>query len=484
MDFSRYKQPGTYYIELTKENGDVIKSHSFVINEKAISDSTLALGLQYFRKSRTAGEVNKYDAAVPVFNNSNTIRDVRGGWYDASGDISKYFSALAYTNYLTTQHTPVTVWCLAYIYEQYDAMLHKAKIKEQWAGEITWGADFLVRMFDKEGFFYANVFDSWSGQLDKRELCAYSGSKGLKNEAFQCAFREGGGTAIAALARTAGIGLAGEFTADRYRVIAEKAYNHLKEHNLKYCDDGKENLLDHQYALMAAVELYTLTKNKDYLKDAHKRAEYILELQDKKGWWYVDSQKTRAYYHPLEEGVPVLVLKLLLEVTHINQNPFGYARRSFHYEGVLRHDFFMPRNNETNYWWAGENGRIGSLAAAALLGSHLLTEKYAAKFQKELKQYAIDQIDWILGKNPFGYCMFRGVGHVNSKDYGHTKYGHTDLDGGIANGIHSANSNGSGIDFITKDETWRSTEQWIPHTTWYLLAISVMKDIGKNGVPD
>ena len=38
--------------------------------------------------------------------------DVHGGWYDASGDVSKYLSHLSYANYLNPQQTPLAVWGL------------------------------------------------------------------------------------------------------------------------------------------------------------------------------------------------------------------------------------------------------------------------------------------------------------------------------------------------------------------------------------
>ncbi|MDG4870915.1 hypothetical protein P8631_23215, partial [Guyparkeria sp. 1SP6A2] len=46
---------------------------------------------------------------VPLLGTSLTA-DVHGGWYDASGDVSKYFSHLSYANYLNPQQTPMVVW--------------------------------------------------------------------------------------------------------------------------------------------------------------------------------------------------------------------------------------------------------------------------------------------------------------------------------------------------------------------------------------
>ena len=39
--------------------------------------------------------------------------------------------------------------------------------------EACYGADFTVRMQDPEGYFYMTIFDNWSGDPEKREICAY-----------------------------------------------------------------------------------------------------------------------------------------------------------------------------------------------------------------------------------------------------------------------------------------------------------------------
>ncbi|MCV6022012.1 glycoside hydrolase family 9 protein, partial [Escherichia coli] len=65
--------------------------------------------IHYFKSQRCGGVFDQQDRQVPVLN-ANQTADVHGGWYDASGDVSKYLSHLSYANYLNPQQTPMVVW--------------------------------------------------------------------------------------------------------------------------------------------------------------------------------------------------------------------------------------------------------------------------------------------------------------------------------------------------------------------------------------
>ena len=87
-----------------------------------------------------------------------------------------------------------------------------------------------------------------------------------------------------------------------------------------------------------------------------------------------------------------------------SQNPFGMARQLFRYQGSNRTNFFIPQTNETGYWWQGEDARLASLAVMGLKG------KSTSTTPDDMVQLAVDQLDWILGKNPYGFCMLQGAG--------------------------------------------------------------------------
>ena len=78
--------------------------------------------------------------------------------------------------------------------------------------------------------------------------------------------------AIAALARISGWSMLEKDQRANYLAGAKRAYEHLKNNNLKYCDDGKENIIDNYCALMAASELFKVTNNQYYLSEELNRA--------------------------------------------------------------------------------------------------------------------------------------------------------------------------------------------------------------------
>ena len=141
----------------------------------------------------------------------------------------------------------------------------------------------------------------------------------------------------------------------------------------------------------------------------------------------------------------------------------------------------MPHDNESRYWWQGENARLASLSAAALLGGAVArpTPGQRLGVSHELGSFALDQLDWVLGKNPFDTCMLAGFGRNNPAAYSNSKPESGTVVGGIANGITSSERSGSGIQWdknAGRDawQRWRWIEQWLPHDAWYLIAITAL----------
>jgi hypothetical protein len=531
---------GKYTLQVS-ENGQPQKSGEFTVGENALAANTLASVLNYFYDDRADDPtVEGWDKNMSVYKSDKKL-DVHGGWYDASGDVSKYLSHLSYANYLNPQQIPLTVWSLAFASERIPALLASTATKAKTADEAAYGADFLVRMLDEQGFFYMTVFDNWGSPMGKREICAFSGSDGIKSTDYQTAFREGGGMAIAALASAARLNLKGDFTSEQYLAAAEKAYKHLSEKqgigkSCAYCDDGKENIIDDYTALLAATELYAATKMQSYLEDAYDRAEHLSSRVSKDGYFWSDDAKTRPFWHASDAGLPLIALARysevvgaiekadnirikdrpvpdwvcvdmigggcaneilvgvrnairshydwLIDITNKVDNPFGYARQTYKTNGAVKDGFFIPHDNESNYWWQGEDARLASLSAAAMYANRVMEQEFRSRNMDDVQKYAVDQLDWILGKNPYATCMMYGKGLKNPQKYdGQSKYDAT-LEGGIANGITGKNQDGSGIAWTDDGvavvgfdsmkeswQVWRWDEQWLPHSTWYLMAL-------------
>ena len=522
---------GNYYISVNE--GSPSTSDYFSVGNKALATGTLASVLNYFYNDRaTNPSIVSEDSKVPVYGNSTTKRDVHGGWYDASGDASKYFSHLSYANYLNPQQIPLTVWSLAFAAERIPTLLAATTTKASTADEAAYGADFLVRMLDEQGFFYMTVFDTW-GQ-SSRALCAFSGSNGIMSADYQTAFREGGGMAIAALARVSTLGVSGDFTSEEYLDAAQKAYAHLSSKqsiggSCAYCDDGKENIIDDYTALLAATELFFATNGKGtYMTDMEKRAANLAERISNDGYFWSDDAKTRPFWHASDAGLPIIALMRFLEaemrierepcpanadcsldpaeiairaahkainkhltwllsITDNVENPFGYARQTYKTQGSIKDGFFIPHDNESDYWWQGEDARIASLSAAALYAQRGL----GLNNQDAVNKFSTDQLDWILGKNPYGVCMMHKKGKNNPSSYSGQSSAAKTLEGGIANGISGKNTDGSGIVWDNVNEAglvgswnnWRWIEQWLPHSTWYLMALAVRYDEKTITVP-
>ncbi|NNN54641.1 chitobiase [Vibrio sp. 1-2 (7-a)] len=496
IDFSSFTDSGDYFLQV-----EDTRSSSFTISEHILLDQTLSDVIHYFKSQRCGGIFDQQDRQVPVLSANQTV-DVHGGWYDASGDVSKYLSHLSYANYLNPQQTPMVVWNilkgLSLLEGSEDiAAFTRTRLIE----EALFGADFLVRMQNEKGFFYMTVFDKWSKDTAQREICAYETQLGHKFDDYQAGFRQGGGVAIAALAAASRLSVHGEYDQQKYRNAAENGYWHLKEHNTQYLNDGEENIIDEYCALLASVELFTATKETRYLEESRLWAQRLVarQMSDEQiqHFWSANQDGSRPYFHAAEAGLPVIALceylaieddsvqtesvkrivnracEFEIKISNKVTNPFGYPRQ--YVKGVnesKRDAFFVAHNNESGYWWQGENARLGSLATMAYLAQpHIASQE----IQQQLSVFAQDALNWIVGLNPYDMCMLDGHGR-NNPDY-LPQHGFFNAKGGVCNGITGGFEDEEDIAFnppAQKDDmlqNWRWGEQWIPHGAWYLLAI-------------
>jgi hypothetical protein len=496
VDFSSFNTPGNYYLRF-----DHLRSSHFEIGEHILLDQTLSDVIHYFKSQRCGGIFDQQDRQVPLLNSDETA-DVHGGWYDASGDVSKYLSHLSYANYLNPQQTPMVVWNMLKGLSLLEGNDKLAKFTAtRLIEEALFGADFLVRMQNEKGFFYMTVFDKWSKDTAQREICAYETQLGHKFDDYQAGYRQGAGVSIAALASAARLEFHGEFDQQKYRNAAENGYWHLKEHNIQYLNDGEENIIDEYCALLAAVELFKTTKETRYLEDSRVWANRLSarQMSDEhiQHFWAANHDGSRPYFHAAEAGLPVIALceylaieddserasvakqiitqacEFEVSITNRVKNPFGYPRQ--YVKGVdeaKRDAFFVAHNNESGYWWQGENARLGSLATMAYLAQPFIESEI---LKQQLSKLAQDSINWIVGLNPYDMCMLDGHGR-NNPDY-LPQYGFFNAKGGVCNGITGGFEDEEDIAFnppAQKDDmlqNWRWGEQWIPHGAWYLLAV-------------
>jgi len=500
-DFSGFKTVGKYTLNVMV-NGKQYTSAGFTIESNALARLTIPSIIHYYNKQRanTPQEVAA-DTKVQLYGSDKRV-DMHGGWCDASGDVSKYFSHLAYANFVSPQQTPLVVWSMANAVDNIPKLLTELHVKDSMVNEALWGADYMMRALSRDDYFYMIIFSYFSKNPNDRRVVGLHANSVTTDE-YQSAFREGGGMAIAALAKVARWKQHGEYTSQQYLDAAKRAYAHLLVNNTKYDDDHKENIIDDYCALMASIELWKTTGEALYRDDARKRAKNLEGRMSADGY-FIANDGNRPFWHAADAGLPVIALVQYvkkeddamlrtaalntiqqaldynLRVTNNTGNPFGYARQSFLYKGEVKDGFFIPHENETGWWWQGEDARLGSLATAAIEGGRLVYGgKGAWGVKDSLAAYASQQASWILGCNPYSMCFMYGFG-VKNVPYMHSSFGHGSEKGGISNGVtgKDGNGDGSGIDFKTEAEgnEWRWTEQWLPHAAWFLQAVTAMAE--------
>lgn len=492
-DFSDLKQQGEYFIVIDDVHPPLV-SHRFAIADDLFAGQMLSDIVHYIKGQRCTGIYDIADLSRPKWG-SEERRDVSGGWYDASGDCSKYLSHLCFSQYMNPQQTPQVVWNLI---DGHSRLPQQLKwFDERMVDEALHGADFLVRMQDPDGYFYMTVFDQWSKDENRRDICEYKTQKGEKYSTYQAGYRQGAGVAIAALARASQLSRDGEgFTRADYLMAASRGFAHLEQHNIEYLGDQTENIIDDYCALLAAVELLNVSEDEVYLVAAEKRVENILARQQPEGWFRADDVGARSYFHAAEAGLLYISLMRFIEVTPESKlvadirvalrkayefelkitfadvnNPFGYPRQYVKHNGLDGNtQFFIPHQNESGYWWQGENARLGSIVAAAAQARVLFAEDPV--FVSQIARYEQAALDWILGGNPYDACMLQGWGRNNPR----YEPGFYNAPGGVCNGITSGFDDEDDIDFkkaeiATMANSWRWTEQWMPHGAWLFLAL-------------
>ncbi|NRF71565.1 glycoside hydrolase family 9 protein [Aquincola sp. S2] len=484
-DFSALQAVGDYGLQLGE--GASLVAAPLTIRAEVFDESLQSDLVHYFKSQRCSGIFDAADRSCPVFGSEQRV-DVHGGWYDASGDASKYLSHLSYANFMNPQQTPQVVWNLIAGLQQGGAVA--PWLAERTVDEALHGADFLCRMQHDDSWFYMTVFDRWTKDVTQRRLCSYTTQQGHLFASYQAGFRQGGGCAIAALARASTLPRDGEFPRSHCLAAAQRGFAHLQQHNAAYLDDGRENILDDYCALLAACELWSATCDERYHRAATDRAHRLIARQHADGWFWADDDRTRSYFHAVDAGLPLVALLRYLDLAPDDVavrdgvrralrhelritndgagNPFGYPRQWVQAPGEPgRAQFFIPHHNDSGYWWQGENARLGSLAAAALAAERRFGE------DASLRSYARSALDWIFGRNPFDTCMMQGRG----RGHPHYEPGYWNAPGGVCNGITAGLDDEADIDFRAPHETtpmhsWRWREQWLPHGAWLFLALA------------
>ena len=520
LNFDSLRTEGEYYIECASHQHS-IRSFPFLIQNNLLERNTLSDVIYFFKEERSTGRLDQADRHLPFDGPKKGTLDAHGGWWDATGDYGKHLSHLSFSTYFNPQQIPLVVYSLFKSHEQLDQrkLPEFIRYKDRLLDEAMFGADYLVRVKDPAGSFYRSISTGGVKQVPEERKVAgemkrfgiYQSSdkepdmveKAENDMEYEVSYRSGGGVAIAALAMASTFSFSGEYRNSDYLKAAEDAFSYLEQNNLKMVNDGKENIVDDYCALTAATELFKATHKDLYRQAALKRAQSLIARLTSDGvyqnYWRAD-ERDRPFFHASDAGFPVVSLLYYAEIANSDVrkqiletvrksltfelattgevgNPFGYARQLVQDKtGLRRTSFFFPHNTEAAPWWQGENARLSSLATAA----RLAVKKFEndRDFSSQLQAYAANQLNWILGLNPFDSSMLYGIGRNNPQYLFFDSWEFTNAPGGISNGITSGFRDEEDIDFnltykqTGADNDWRWQEQWLPHAAWYLLAVS------------
>jgi Glycosyl hydrolase family 9/Cellulase N-terminal ig-like domain len=528
IDFDSFITEGSYYL-VCGSGEHSVRSYPFSIQRLMLERHTLSDAIYFFKDERSTGLMDKADHHLPFDPPKKGTVDLHGGWWDATGDYGKHLSHLSFSTYFNPQQIPLVV----YSFFKSTELLNQRgtpeflRYKNRMLDEAMVGADYLVRAKVPDGSFYRSVSTGGPNQVPElRKLAGEMKKFGIYQSAdkaprdieqanndleYEVSYRSGGGVAIAALAIASTFPFSGEFTNADYLKAAEDAFDFLEQNNLKLVNDGQENIVDDYCALTGASELYKATKKEIYKAAANRRAASLLARLISNGsytnYWRADDA-TRPFFHASDAGFPVVSLLYYAQIaspelqsrvrdvvrkslefqltlnSEVN-NPFGYARQlTQDKDGNRRTTFFFPHNTEVAPWWQGENARLASLATAARLAAKQFPDDPA--FQKRLQALAMNQLNWILGLNPFDSSMMNGVGRNNPEYLFFDSWEFTNAPGGISNGITAGFRDEEGIDYnltykqTGADNDWRWQEQWLPHGAWYILAVSAQGEPPKS----
>ena len=239
------------------------------------------------------------------------------------------------------------------------------------------------------------------------------------------------------------------------------------------------------YLLLSTLELHAVTGQAAYLDYARRSVETLLAQQTKTGRLegafgnYGEGTAASLASFALACKADPLTPRIIQALegyaafcTRQADNPFGLSRQTA---------------GETNQFFPadlGHNFLILQRAWAAALVYRVIREPAALAF-------AVDQMDWVLGKNPLDMCLFEGKGAVNLPRY-HHRYNQIPgrergaVPGTVPNGIvrELGMADRPGLDLSrggNRAPSYRTNEPWLVHNLFYLLAASELHQAVRDG---
>jgi hypothetical protein len=470
-DFSELKQPGTYQVVA---EADAVRAESFpfIVERGAILNQTAASAVDFFYVQRCGFEVPGWhkachldDAKLP----DGTHVDVSGGWHSA-GDYNKPMWQFG-----DSGASYALVTALAERGQPFARFDRDGKGLGDALDEAWWGAKFLAKMQNPaDGSMRGDVMQGPARTWMRWEAPdVHTDNKiGTADDPVIAPAAPNVPLTVAAWASLARA-LDARSLENDYTRRAEQLWSFLT---------ASESAAGNPLLVIGAVEMHRATKDDKYRQFAARGAAMLMKDQKPNGSLPGDcgdhgdvaaaalAMVALEYPDdPLRLPATAALVRYLDFCIARTDNPFGLTRQGTEEPEAT---FFHPTvGMGVNFW-------ILSRAWSALL-VHRLTHDPRALV------YAVDQIDWVLGKNPLGLCMFEGHGGLNPPRY-HHRYNMIEgrergaVPGAIPNGIvrDMGIADRSGFDMSRaggRSPSFRTSEPWLVHNMFYLLAASALE---------
>jgi outer membrane protein assembly factor BamB len=399
-NFTKFDEAGDYRIEV-EFDGRQAATPLFPIGRNNLFARTVPKVLACFQHHRTGIAAPGYHEPCHL---DDTVegRDTHGGWFDG-GSYSK-------------RDTPRILWELIRTWGACQALFRdidtNANQQQDLFEEIQWGADLILRSIREDGTALPmNISDPlfWGPPSLETDNEPGTGDE----RAFDPA--TGGDSSIhaAALARYAHHAK-GRGDVTPHIAAADRALNRALE-------DGIRGPLQ----FSAAMDLYRAAGQQKY-------ADLARELKPPPG---PECPESFVYYSDIEIGITAVMINALQKeanalVEKAADNPFGVLP----FEKGVYTDYFNT---------SGEAGGVGEGNSRHLLEAAAVVAK-AWRFMpsESYRIFIYNQLNWILGNNPFGVCMIEGAGKTPPPSWYH-RYAFAGIErgavpGAIANGIAAA----------------------------------------------
>lgn len=469
-DFSELRRPGTYRV-VTGAGENRTESFPFVVERGAILNQTAQSAVDFFFVQRCGFEVPGWHKACHLDDArlaDGTHVDVTGGWHSA-GDYNKpmwQFGDSGASYALAT--------ALAERPEPFVQFNRDGQDLVDALDEARWGAQFLAKMQDPaDGSMRGDVMQGPARTWMRWEAPdVHTDNKiGTADDPVIAPTAPNVPLTVAAWASVARA-LNARAIENDYAQRADRLWSFLM---------ASKASADNPLLVISALEMHRTTKDEKYRQFAAQGAKLLLKGQKPNGALSGDTGDhgdvaaaalalVALEYpsDPLHAPIAAALGRYLDFCVARTDNPFGLTRQGTEEPDAM---FFHPTvGMGVNFW-------ILSRAWSALL-IHRLTHDPRALV------YAVDQIDWVLGKNPLGLCMFEGHGGLNPPRYHHrynmiTGHERGAVPGAIPNGIvrDMGIADRAGFDMSRaggRSPSFRTSEPWLVHNMFYLLATSAL----------